>query len=55
MTAPDSETDAAVISRSRLQPDAFALLTLVLVTHDTAIARRSQRTGVMTDGHLAGG
>jgi putative ABC transport system ATP-binding protein len=27
-------------------------LTLVLVTHDTAIARRAQRTGVMTDGHL---
>jgi putative ABC transport system ATP-binding protein len=28
-------------------------LTLVLVTHDTAIARRAQRTGVMTNGHLA--
>jgi len=27
-------------------------LTLVLVTHDTAIARRAQRTGVMTNGHL---
>jgi putative ABC transport system ATP-binding protein len=27
-------------------------LTLVLVTHDSAIARRAQRTGVMTDGHL---
>jgi putative ABC transport system ATP-binding protein len=27
-------------------------LTLVLVTHDTAIARRAQRTAVMTDGHL---
>jgi putative ABC transport system ATP-binding protein len=27
-------------------------LTLVLVTHDTAIAHRAQRTGVMTDGHL---
>jgi putative ABC transport system ATP-binding protein len=27
-------------------------LTLVLVTHDTAIARRAQRVGVMTDGHL---
>jgi putative ABC transport system ATP-binding protein len=30
-------------------------LTLVLVTHDTAIARRAQRTGVMTDGHLTTG
>jgi putative ABC transport system ATP-binding protein len=27
-------------------------LTLVLVTHDTAIARRAQRTSVMTNGHL---
>jgi putative ABC transport system ATP-binding protein len=27
-------------------------LTLVLVTHDTAIARQAQRTGIMTDGHL---
>jgi putative ABC transport system ATP-binding protein len=27
-------------------------LTLVLVTHDTAIARRAQRAAVMTDGHL---
>jgi putative ABC transport system ATP-binding protein len=27
-------------------------LTLVLVTHDTAIARRAQRTGVMTNGNL---
>jgi putative ABC transport system ATP-binding protein len=27
-------------------------LTLVLVTHDTAIARRAQRTGVMTNGCL---
>jgi putative ABC transport system ATP-binding protein len=27
-------------------------LTLVLVTHDTAIARRAQRTGVMTNGRL---
>ncbi len=27
-------------------------LTLVLVTHDTAVARRAQRTGVMTSGHL---
>jgi putative ABC transport system ATP-binding protein len=27
-------------------------LTLVLVTHDTAIARRAQRVAVMTDGHL---
>jgi putative ABC transport system ATP-binding protein len=27
-------------------------LTLVLVTHDSAIARRAQRTGVMTNGHL---
>jgi putative ABC transport system ATP-binding protein len=27
-------------------------LTLVLVTHDTAIARRAQRTAVMTNGHL---
>jgi putative ABC transport system ATP-binding protein len=27
-------------------------LTLVLVTHDTAIARRAQRTGLMTNGHL---
>ena len=27
-------------------------LTLVLVTHDTSIARRAQRTGVMTNGHL---
>jgi putative ABC transport system ATP-binding protein len=27
-------------------------LTLVLVTHDTAIARRAQRTAVMTDGRL---
>jgi len=27
-------------------------LTLVLVTHDTAIARRAQRTGVMANGHL---
>jgi putative ABC transport system ATP-binding protein len=27
-------------------------LTLVLVTHDTAIARRAQRIGVMTDGRL---
>jgi putative ABC transport system ATP-binding protein len=28
-------------------------LILVLVTHDTSIARRAQRTGVMTDGHLS--
>jgi putative ABC transport system ATP-binding protein len=28
-------------------------LTLVLVTHDTTIARRAQRTAVMTNGHLA--
>ncbi len=27
-------------------------LTLILVTHDTSIARRAQRTGVMTNGHL---
>jgi putative ABC transport system ATP-binding protein len=27
-------------------------LTLVLVTHDTAIARRAQRVGVMSDGRL---
>jgi putative ABC transport system ATP-binding protein len=27
-------------------------LTLVLVTHDTAIARRAQRTAIMTNGHL---
>jgi putative ABC transport system ATP-binding protein len=27
-------------------------LTLVLVTHDSAIARRAQRVGVMTEGHL---
>jgi putative ABC transport system ATP-binding protein len=27
-------------------------LTLVLVTHDTVIARRAQRLGVVTDGHL---
>jgi putative ABC transport system ATP-binding protein len=27
-------------------------MTLVLVTHDTAIARRAQRVAVMTDGHL---
>jgi hypothetical protein len=27
-------------------------LTLILVTHDAAIARRAQRVGVMTDGHL---
>jgi len=27
-------------------------LTLVLVTHDSSIARRAQRTGVMTSGHL---
>jgi putative ABC transport system ATP-binding protein len=27
-------------------------LTLILVTHDSAIARRAQRTAVMTDGHL---
>jgi putative ABC transport system ATP-binding protein len=27
-------------------------LTLILVTHDTAIARRAQRTGVMANGHL---
>jgi putative ABC transport system ATP-binding protein len=27
-------------------------LTLILVTHDTAIARRAQRVAVMTDGHL---
>jgi putative ABC transport system ATP-binding protein len=27
-------------------------LTLVLVTHDTAIARRAQRVAVMTNGHL---
>jgi putative ABC transport system ATP-binding protein len=27
-------------------------LTLVLVTHDTSIARRAERTAVMTDGHL---
>jgi putative ABC transport system ATP-binding protein len=27
-------------------------LTLVLVTHDTSIARRAQRTGVMYNGHL---
>jgi putative ABC transport system ATP-binding protein len=31
---------------------ARARLTLVLVTHDTRIARRAQRTGVMTNGHL---
>jgi len=30
-------------------------LTLVLVTHDTAIARRAQRVAVMTDGHLTTG
>jgi putative ABC transport system ATP-binding protein len=28
-------------------------LTLILVTHDSAIARRAQRVAVMTDGHLA--
>ena len=28
-------------------------LTLVLVTHDTSIARRAQRVGVMSEGHLA--
>ncbi len=27
-------------------------LTLVLVTHDTSIARRAQRVGVMSNGHL---
>ena len=27
-------------------------LTLVLVTHDAAIARRAQRVGVMARGHL---
>jgi putative ABC transport system ATP-binding protein len=27
-------------------------ITLVLVTHETAIARRAQRVAVMTDGHL---
>jgi putative ABC transport system ATP-binding protein len=27
-------------------------LTLILVTHDTSIARRAQRIAVMTDGHL---
>jgi hypothetical protein len=27
-------------------------LTLILVTHDTSIARRAQRTGVMTNGNL---
>jgi putative ABC transport system ATP-binding protein len=27
-------------------------LTLVLVTHDTSIARRAQRTAIMTNGHL---
>jgi putative ABC transport system ATP-binding protein len=27
-------------------------LTLVLVTHDTTITRRAQRTGIMTNGHL---
>jgi putative ABC transport system ATP-binding protein len=27
-------------------------LTLVLVTHDTAIARRAQRTGLMSNGGL---
>ena len=27
-------------------------LTLVLVSHDTAIARRAQRTAVMSEGHL---
>jgi putative ABC transport system ATP-binding protein len=28
-------------------------LTLVLVTHDTAVARRAQRVGIMTKGHLS--
>jgi putative ABC transport system ATP-binding protein len=28
-------------------------LTLILVTHDSAIARRAQRVAVMTDGRLA--
>jgi putative ABC transport system ATP-binding protein len=28
-------------------------LTLILVTHDTAIARRARRVAVMTNGHLA--
>jgi putative ABC transport system ATP-binding protein len=27
-------------------------LTLILVTHDTSIARRAQRTGVMANGRL---
>jgi putative ABC transport system ATP-binding protein len=27
-------------------------LTLVLVTHDTSIARRAQRTGLMSNGRL---
>jgi len=27
-------------------------LTLVLITHDTSLARRAQRTGVMNNGHL---
>jgi putative ABC transport system ATP-binding protein len=28
-------------------------LTLVLITHDTSVARRAQRTGVMNKGHLS--
>jgi len=32
--------------------DDRAGLTLILVTHDTSIARRARRTAVMTDGHL---
>ncbi len=28
-------------------------LTLILVTHDTAIARRAQRVGVMSNGRLS--
>jgi len=27
-------------------------LTLILVTHDTTVARRAQRTGLMRDGRL---
>jgi putative ABC transport system ATP-binding protein len=30
-------------------------LTLVLVTHDTAIARRAERVGVMRDGQISVG
>ena len=28
-------------------------LTLVLVTHDSSVARRAQRTGLMEDGRLS--